>query len=407
MRRRSWWTTSAIVFPQSKFPWNSCPHELCQTWWESVPSLPVSWPWKTSSSLPRSVSWLNGSGVRSATWGVCRKRSGSGHSVFAINSGCCSFESSSWWLLFVSFASRDKPFSPLMFSFLTVLWSCFTVATGLECSLALLCGEDSSVFLMACLVHGTVKPSAQTRSSLDCKTVGFGWHVSDTCWALGCFVSRIVFASKVSCTNVSAAGIFPLEAMESSLTSIRNKPRVFRFSWIGLPRNGLCNTCCSISRVAFRVLSNVLESKSGVPPGTIAIFKPNFPIGITNACWLSSVPWFPNLKVTSHLHRFTCRRTLGCKFLRKSESNWLPITVFVAPESRMPKAPCDAKNTGSTVASLVVMAGSGHAGWNLSSDCIGLACSLLGRVHDGGNPSRSSTFRMIRLFPNWLSLSPG
>jgi hypothetical protein len=90
--------------------------------------------------------------------------------------------------------------------------------------------------------------------------------------------------------------------------------------------------------LALRVLTNVFERSSGVAPGTIATFNPK-PIalrGITSACWLSNVPWFPNLKVISQVVLRNCFWTLAGKLSIKAGKWLLPTTDFVAPVSKIP-----------------------------------------------------------------------
>ena len=56
----------------------------------------------------------------------------------------------------------------------------------------------------------------------------------------------------------------------------------------------------------------------------------------TKACWDLRFPWFPNRKSTSHLHRLTNFRVWGFRFPRKPLMESLPMTVFLAPVSKIP-----------------------------------------------------------------------
>ena len=65
-----------------------------------------------------------------------------------------------------------------------------------------------------------------------------------------------------------------------------------------LPFNmGLVTWCFWQSILARMALIRVLETRKGVPPGTMATFNLRGPIGVTIASVLCNVPSFPNLKV--------------------------------------------------------------------------------------------------------------
>ena len=85
--------------------------------------------------------------------------------------------------------------------------------------------------------------------------------------------------------------------------------------------------------------NNVLETKKGVPPGTTAIFSLRGPIGKTSAWVLWRVPSFPNLKVTAHFTRVNLLRITSSRPSINSATCWDPITVFDAPESKIPWVP--------------------------------------------------------------------
>lgn len=133
--------------------------------------------------------------------------------------------------------------------------------------------------------------------------------------------------------------------MIRSLISTRYSPRGLSCNGTSLPNSGLWSTWLKLSMLARRVLTRVLESSSGVLPGTIAIFSPKliFLRGITRASLLHRVPWLPNLKVISHLVLLSWLRISACKLFKNEGSRLLPMTDFVAPVSRMPHAPEVAK----------------------------------------------------------------
>ena len=79
------------------------------------------------------------------------------------------------------------------------------------------------------------------------------------------------------------------------------------------------------------------------PPGTIATFNNNGPTGITTAWLLWRVPWFPNRKVILQAHLESFWRTATSRLWISSATWSLPITVLLAPKSKMPWDPYVAK----------------------------------------------------------------
>ena len=116
-----------------------------------------------------------------------------------------------------------------------------------------------------------------------------------------------------------------------SFKSTRNSPLLVSWSGTAFLNHGLDSFCWWQSILAWSARIIVLLIKKGVLPETMAIFKWNPPTGTTNAWELVSAPWFPNLKVISHGHRYNLRRVLGrsprltqTHVRCLSASGWLP-----------------------------------------------------------------------------------
>ena len=182
---------------------------------------------------------------------------------------------------------------------------------------------------------------------------------------------------KVSAGKRSLTLDCPLCAVIMSFMSNMYNPLGLSFNGTAASRRGLVKTCRLLSMLALRVLTNVLESNSGVSPGTMATLSPS-PIefkGITNACALSNVPWFPKRKVISHLVRLNWRCTSFGKLSIRASKCLLPITDFVAPVSKMPRAPWAVKNaTSSAAASWFGCIRTGLAG---RTSVLGIECFVL------------------------------
>ena len=130
----------------------------------------------------------------------------------------------------------------------------------------------------------------------------------------------------------------PLMLTQAHWYQAKTKPRGLSLRGMGYWKQWLCSFWLWVSTMALSALISVLEIKNGVLPGTIATCKLTGPMGMTNACWASKVLRFPKRNVTSHLLRKTLFLTSGCNALMRSPTNWLPITVLVAPLSRTPSA---------------------------------------------------------------------
>ena len=130
-----------------------------------------------------------------------------------------------------------------------------------------------------------------------------------------------------------------------SLISIKNSPLEDNWSGKLWPIAFASRIWFWVSITAPKVLKRVLDSKKGVAPGTTAIFNLQPWMGTTNAYSLCKRPWLPNRNVRLQAQREILDWRSGLRFLMRSATNWLPITVLVAPKSTIPWLPWDAKYT--------------------------------------------------------------
>ena len=202
---------------------------------------------------------------------------------------------------------------------------------------------DSEENCMGCV---TGLPCVPLQSPSDSAGFSF-WHV---------------VAVKVSPTVFAAGWLFTgqLEALASSLRSIKNRPLLVSSIRTGCWSFGLRSKNAWQSICAWRALINVLLMRNGVLPGTTAILSKRFPMGTTIAWLLVRVPWFPNLKVIWHLHRVSLSLRDWSRLQIRLFTWSDPITVLDAPKSNTPNVVWVAKQTGFTLISLLPVDGVGH-----------------------------------------------
>ena len=166
---------------------------------------------------------------------------------------------------------------------------------------------------------------------------------------------------------VSASCSFaPWVELAKWLTSNKNRPLLVSVKGMVLPVRRTNIVCISVSMMAPSALKRVFERRNGVDPGTMAILSNKPSMGITIACSLLSVCWFPKRKTIWHLHLLTWSFTVGSRLAKNSVTWLLPITVLVAPRSTTPRLPWVAKNTWASVTWVGL-------GW--ASDCCARSCS--------------------------------
>ena len=163
--------------------------------------------------------------------------------------------------------------------------------------------------------------------------------------------SGILTVAWSSCAKVSAASIGSPAmgaTLKSSLVSTRYNPLADNFKGTLVWCRGRRSWFWLVSIMAPNARRRVFDTRKGVAPSTTAIFSFMPARGTTIACAALRVPWLPKRNVISHDVLWTCCLTSGSKFLRKLETWWLPITVLVAPVSKIPHVSCDANHVSAS-----------------------------------------------------------
>ena len=235
-------------------------------------------------------------------------------------------------------------------------------------------------------------------SSTDpsCCGVDFSWQTLELADIDGCLFTpssdaKVSWQVPVFADTLEDFGLVLSAAWIMSFKSTRKSPLSVNWSGTGFLNHGLDSLWLWQSMLAWSARIMVLLIKNGVLPGTIATLRWKSPTGTTNAWELVNVPWFPNLKVISHEHRYNFWRVLGCRPWIKSDTCSLPMTVLVAPRSSTPRELCVAKSTaadrlivseipGFSVLELTVVPD--RRFWSrLASTDPNSVLSLLGRMH--------------------------
>ena len=187
------------------------------------------------------------------------------------------------------------------------------------------------------------------------------WRFSWSSDATGTAVSFVREHSKLSCAKVSATPFWLDGALEISSRQFMSK----RYNPLLDSNRGILAWCLfrtssffSVAIMAPSARMRVFDMRNGVAPVTTATFK-SIPHTGTTIAWVDfKVPWFPKRNTMSHEHLRIWDFTSGLRFCKKLATCWLPMTVFVAPVSRMPHVSCVEKQTSA---------------WDLSSTGVGLS----------------------------------